>query len=70
VRNTREAVLKSAIQNFARAGYDGVGVREIASDAGVTAMMVTSISGPKSSSDHLVTVLEAVFAAIIETPMA
>ena len=55
---------------FARAGYDGVGVREIASDAGVTAMMVTSISGPKSSSDQLVTVLEAVFAAIIETPTA
>jgi hypothetical protein len=27
---TREAILKSAIQNFARAGYDGVGVREIA----------------------------------------
>jgi len=70
VRNTREAVLKSAIQNFARAGYDGVGVHEIASDAGVTAMMVNKYFGSKSSSDQLVTVLEAVFAAIIETPMA
>jgi len=44
---TREAILNSAIHNFARAGYDGVGVREIASDAGVTAMMVNRYFGSK-----------------------
>ena len=44
---TREAILNSAISNFARAGYDGVGVREIATDAGVTAMMVNRYFGSK-----------------------
>ena len=33
---TREAILESAIRNFARAGYDGVGVREIARDTAVS----------------------------------
>jgi AcrR family transcriptional regulator len=47
---TREAILGSAIRNFARAGYDGVGVREIANDAGVTAMMVNRYFGSK---EHL-----------------
>jgi AcrR family transcriptional regulator len=44
---TREAILGSAIRNFARAGYDGVGVREIAGDAGVTAMLVNRYFGSK-----------------------
>ena len=44
---TRAAILNSAIRNFARAGYDGVGVREIAGDAGVTAMMVNRYFGSK-----------------------
>jgi AcrR family transcriptional regulator len=44
---TRDAILASAIHNFARAGYDGVGVREIAGDAGVTAMMVNRYFGSK-----------------------
>jgi AcrR family transcriptional regulator len=44
---TREAILESAIRNFARSGYDGVGVREIAGDAGVTAMMVNRYFGSK-----------------------
>lgn len=44
---TREAILESAIRNFARAGYDGVGVREIAGDAGVTAMLVNRYFGSK-----------------------
>ncbi|MCV7170723.1 TetR family transcriptional regulator [Mycobacterium manitobense] len=44
---TREAILNSAIRHFARAGYDGVGVREIARDAGVTAMMVNRYFGTK-----------------------
>lgn len=44
---TREAILDSAIRNFARAGYDGVGVREIAGGAGVTAMLVNRYFGSK-----------------------
>ncbi len=44
---TREAILASALQRFARAGYDSVGVREIAKGAGVTAMMVNRYFGSK-----------------------
>jgi AcrR family transcriptional regulator len=44
---TREAILASARRAFARAGYDGVGVREIAKGAGVTAMMVNRYFGSK-----------------------
>jgi len=36
---TRQAILKSAMKAFARAGFHGVGLREIASEAGVTAML-------------------------------
>src|SRR5262249_57092240 len=44
---TRGAILDSARLAFARAGYDGVGVREIAQGAGVTAMMVNRYFGSK-----------------------
>jgi AcrR family transcriptional regulator len=44
---TREAILASARQAFARGGYDGVGVREIARGAGVTAMLVNRYFGSK-----------------------
>lgn len=44
---TREDILASAFHAFARAGYDGVGVREIAGDAGVTAMLVNRYFGSK-----------------------
>jgi AcrR family transcriptional regulator len=54
---TRQAILDSAIRNFARAGYDGVGVREIAGDAGVTAMLVNRYFGSK----------ELLFAEAVET---
>jgi AcrR family transcriptional regulator len=37
---TRKAILASARKAFACAGYDGVGVREIAKGAGVTAMLI------------------------------
>lgn len=57
---TREAILDSAIRNFARAGYDGVGVREIAGDAGVTAMLVNRYFGSK----------EQLFAEAVETSFA
>jgi AcrR family transcriptional regulator len=44
---TRAAILASARHAFARAGYDGAGVREIAGEAGVTAMMVNRYFGSK-----------------------
>lgn len=44
---TREAILASARQAFARSGYDGAGVREIAAGAGVTAMLVNRYFGSK-----------------------
>jgi AcrR family transcriptional regulator len=44
---TRQAILTSARKVFARAGYDGAGVREIAAGAGVTAMLVNRYFGSK-----------------------
>src|SRR5215471_9974646 len=46
---TRRAILASARKAFARAGYDGVGVREIAAGAGVTAMLVNRYFGSKEN---------------------
>jgi AcrR family transcriptional regulator len=53
---TREAILRAALIAFSRAGYDGAGVREIAQDAGVTAMLVNRYFGSK----------EALFTAAVE----
>lgn len=44
---TRQAILDSARQAFTRSGYDGVGLREIARNAGVTAMLVNRYFGSK-----------------------
>lgn len=44
---TRQAILDSARIAFTRFGYEGVGVREIAQDAGVTAMLVNRYFGSK-----------------------
>jgi AcrR family transcriptional regulator len=44
---TKLAILSSARRAFAEHGYDGVGVRAIASGAGVTAMMVNRYFGSK-----------------------
>jgi AcrR family transcriptional regulator len=44
---TRAAILEAAISAFCAHGYDGVGVREIAADAGVTAMLVGRYFGSK-----------------------
>jgi AcrR family transcriptional regulator len=44
---TRQAILASAREAFARLGYDGAGVREIAAGAGVTAMLVNRYFGSK-----------------------
>jgi AcrR family transcriptional regulator len=58
--STREAILISARLAFARAGYDGAGVREIAAGAGVTAMLVNRYFGSK----------EQLFAEVIAATMA
>ncbi len=57
---TREAILTSARWAFARAGYDGVGVREIAKGAGVTAMLINRYFGSK----------ERLFAEVVAQTMA
>jgi AcrR family transcriptional regulator len=57
---TRDAILNSAQAAFARAGYDGAGVREIAAGAGVTAMLVNRYFGSK----------EQLFTEVIATTMA
>lgn len=44
---TRTAILKSARRQFAAHGYDGAGLRGIAEDAGVTAMMIGRYFGSK-----------------------
>lgn len=44
---TRAAILVSARRAFAASGYDGAGVREIASGAGVTAMLINRYFGSK-----------------------
>jgi AcrR family transcriptional regulator len=57
---TRDAILASARQAFARLGYNGAGVREIAAGAGVTAMLVNRYFGSK----------EQLFEAVIQQVMA
>jgi AcrR family transcriptional regulator len=57
---TREAILHSALIAFSRHGYDGVGVREIATRAGVTAVLVNRYFGSK----------EELFAAAVEVAFA
>ncbi|MFI7618411.1 TetR/AcrR family transcriptional regulator [Nonomuraea terrae] len=44
---TRQAILDAAVAAFTRHGYDGVGVRDIASNAGVTAMLINRYFGSK-----------------------
>ncbi|GAA2209280.1 TetR/AcrR family transcriptional regulator [Nonomuraea monospora] len=44
---TRQAILDAAVTAFTRFGYDGVGVRDIAQDAGVTAMLINRYFGSK-----------------------
>ena len=59
---TRKAILASARLAFARMGYDGVGVREIAAGAGVTAMLVNRYFGSKEE------LFAEVFAETMATP--
>jgi AcrR family transcriptional regulator len=53
---TRNAILHSALTAFSRHGYEGIGVREIAQAAGVTAVLVNRYFGSK----------EEVFSAAVE----
>lgn len=57
---TRAAILKAARQAFAAHGYDGAGLREIAANAGVTAMLVNRYFGSK----------EGLFEAAIDDAMS
>ncbi|MFF7373226.1 TetR/AcrR family transcriptional regulator [Streptomyces tricolor] len=57
---TKEAILRAGIDAFTQHGYDGVGVRDIAQAAGVTAMLVNRYFGSK----------EGLFAAVVEASMA
>lgn len=57
---TRKAILLSARAAFARCGYDGVGVREIAQSAGVTGILVNRYFGSK----------EQLFSEVIASTMA
>jgi AcrR family transcriptional regulator len=56
---TREAILNSARHAFTHSGYDGVGMREIAKHAGVTATMVNRYFGTK----------EKLFEEVVETTL-
>ena len=56
---TKAAILASARRLFARVGYDGAGVREIAAGACVTAMLVNRYFGSKAQ----------LFAAVAEDAM-
>ncbi|SER23079.1 TetR/AcrR family transcriptional regulator [Lentzea albida] len=56
---TRAAILGAGIEAFTRHGYDGVGVREIAQAAGVSAMLVNRYFGNK----------EGLFAEVVEASM-
>ena len=44
---TRQAILDAAMHRFAKEGYDGASLREIASDAGVDAALVSRYFGSK-----------------------
>jgi len=61
---TRDDILASARAAFARSGYDGAGLREIAEGAGVTAMMIGRYFGSKEN-----LFAEAVAAAMSETEL-
>lgn len=61
---TRDDILASARAAFARSGYDGAGLREIAEGAGVTAMMIGRYFGSKEN-----LFAEAVAAAMGETEL-
>lgn len=59
---TRQAIFDSARLAFTRFGYDGVGVREIAQNAGVTAMLVNRYFGSKEK------LFEEVVEVLLSTP--
>jgi AcrR family transcriptional regulator len=67
--STRQAILDAAVAAFCQRGYDGVGVREIAADAGVTAMLVNRYFGSKEGLfEEVVEVVLAPPSVVPETP--
>ncbi|MGW6441745.1 TetR/AcrR family transcriptional regulator [Lentzea sp. NPDC055074] len=56
---TRAAILRAGVEAFTRFGFDGVGVREIAQAAGVSAMLVNRYFGSK----------EGLFTEVVEVSM-
>jgi len=60
---TRDAILLSALRAFADRGYAGVGLREIAQGAGVTAMLVSHYFGSKEQ------LFSEVVARAVSTPI-
>ena len=54
---TKEAILEAGLRAFCEHGYDGVGLREIANAAGVTAVLVNRYYGSK----------EELFSAAVDT---
>jgi len=60
---TRDAILVSALRAFADRGFDGVGLREIAQGAGVTAMLVSHYFGSKEQ------LFSEVVARAVSTPI-
>ncbi|GAB6038595.1 TetR family transcriptional regulator [Fundidesulfovibrio butyratiphilus] len=67
---TRRAILESARQAFTRHGYDGAGVREIAENAGVTAMLVNRYFGSKEKLFEEVVESALAFPGILKTEIA
>jgi AcrR family transcriptional regulator len=57
---TRQAILAAAVAEFTEHGYAGVGVRQIARRAGVTAMLINRYFGSK----------ESLFAEVVEVSLA
>jgi AcrR family transcriptional regulator len=67
--STRKAILDAAVAAFCQRGYDRVGVREIAADAGVTAMLVNRYFGSKEGLfEEVVEVVLAPPSVVPETP--
>jgi AcrR family transcriptional regulator len=54
---TKDAILQAGLRGFCAHGYDGIGVREIAASAGVTAVLVNRYFGSK----------EELFAVVVDT---
>jgi len=48
-KNTKAKILNASIKLFAQYGYDGVGIRRIAKEAGVNSSMISYYFGNKEN---------------------